>query len=367
MINRRFGTTAVASVVAACAASALTFEATCYAVSLDVGFVSGPPTAVGIQLEPTEQAGAVVDDGISASFAWRDDVYAALFGQTSDEGSIELQGFRGESSVLIASFNGVGLVANIEVLDEGFQYGNLKVYPAFGSLHSGTASAETYILILESTVAEGVSIALPYTVEGLDTALAFVSDPDAPANAAGGAAQGGAPNGAVAAMGAQVDCDALHPGNDCDSTLQREICQCDEDYGRALENALADRRIARKDCQDALERDLRNCRIEGGVELAACAAGAWIPGVGQAELGICLVAVVGLRLNCGRHAIATFDNCMTNAQRNFVIAETRAVEERRICVQRAEANHRRCTGAAQPPRPPQAPRPPVGQPIPPMP
>ncbi|MEY3143032.1 MAG: hypothetical protein RLY21_1525 [Planctomycetota bacterium] len=358
MINLRFSRTAVASVVAACAATALTFEATCYAVSLDAGSVMGPPAAVGIQLESTEQAGVVVDDGISASIAWRDDVYGALFGQTSDEGTIQLQGFSGESSVFIASFNGVGLVANIEILDEGFQYGNLRVYPAFGSLHSGTANAETYILILESTVAEGVSIALPYTEEGLDTALAFVADPDAPANGAGGAAQGGAPNGA---MGDQVDCNALHPGNDCDSTLRREICQCDEDFGDALADALEDRRLARKDCQTALERDLLNCRIEGGIELAACVFGSWIPGVGQAELAICLVLVGGIRLNCGRHAIATFDACMATAQRNFVIAETRAVEARRDCVRQAEANHRRCRGAAQPPRPP------VGQPIPPMP
>jgi hypothetical protein len=370
-VNRFEVSRGVLSIVAGCVASTLAFNTTLVAAASSAGI--GVTAQVG-QLAPSapsaptqQTTGAavaqttdVVLDEFAEAEAWTADAYVALFGEGPDAGALQVQGFAGHDGVFLGDLNGSAFVANIELLDEGLEHGSFIFYSAYGTLRTGTSTVETYLILFTNGGEAEPTYMVPTTEAGVGTVLHYINA------GGGGGGGGGAQNGAAAGMAVNdldlVDCNQW-PGEGCLTTLIRAECECENAWKIAIRRAKDDWDTKRQDCQDALETTLTNsCRIPGGVGLAVCAGLVWTPPPIDIAAAVCLAGVVGYRLACGRGAFVTFNTCMTNAHRDYVTAERRAVEDRRRCLAAARAAYERCVAAER--RRPNPGQPNPGQPNP---
>jgi hypothetical protein len=353
-VNRFKVSRGVLSIVAGCVASTLAFNTTLVAAANGTGM--GVTAQVG-QLAPSaptqQTTGAavaqttdVVLDEFAEAEAWTADAYVALFGEGPDAGALQVQGFAGHDGVFLGDLNGSAFVANIELLDEGLEHGSFTFYSAYGTLRTGTSTVETYLILFTNGGEAEPTYMVPTTEAGVGTVLHYINA----GGGGGGGGGGGAQNGAAAGMAVDdlglVDCNQW-AGEGCLTTLIRAECECENAWKIAIRRAKDDWDTKRQDCQDALEDTLTDtCRIPAAAGVAACVIAMWVPPpAGEAVTALCLGVVATGRILCGRAAINTFNTCMTNAHRDFVTAERRAVEDRLRCLADARAAYERCVAA----------------------
>ena len=342
------------SIVAGCVASTLAFNTTLVAAASSAGI--GVTAQVG-QLAPSaptqQTTGAavaqttdVVLDEFAEAEAWTADAYVALFGEGPDAGALQVQGFAGHDGVFLGDLNGSAFVANIELLDEGLEHGSFIFYSAYGTLRTGTSTVETYLILFTNGGEAEPTYMVPTTEAGVGTVLHYINA----GGGGGGGGGGGAQNGAAAGMAVDdlglVDCDQW-PHGDCLTTLIRAECECENAWKIAIRRAKDDWDTKRQDCKDALEDTLTDtCRIPAAAGVATCVLAMYVPPpAGEAATALCLGLVATGRILCGRAAINTFNTCMTNAHRDYVTAERRAIEDRLRCRADARAAYERCVAA----------------------